>query len=224
MIKNLFDYSIKCDELSTDTNIKANIAQYEPNNNLTDYLNFYINNDNLFFNCENCHSSTRFDTSKEFTKLPPVLVITLQRFKTQKMYRTKVDTLITFPLNGLYISNNEYDLYGVINHSGDIENGHYTSIVKVDAKWIFFDDSKYEEVKDPHQLISELAHVLSEKAKSNCKKIFCDFFFEGEPVRVKDEEGFVVKVKGDKIVIRFVLGVIKTLSRKNVEKLLSVEG
>ena len=130
MIKNLFDYSIKCDELSTDTNIKANI----------------------------------------------------------------------------------------------IENGHYTSIVKVDAKWIFFDDSKYEEVKDPHQLISERAHVLSEKAKSNCKKIFCDFFFEGEPVRVKDEEGFVVKVKGDKIVIRFVLGVIKTLSRKNVEKLLSVEG
>ena len=215
MIKNLFDYSIKCDELSTDTNIKANIAQCEPNNNLTDYLNFYINNDNLFFNCENCQSSTRFDTSKEFTKLPPVLVITSQRFKTQKMYRTKVDTLITFPLNGLYISNNEYDLYGVINHSGDIENGHYTSIVKVDAKWIFFDDSKYEEVKDPHQLISErafvlvyvnkrspsevsnlskmmdaltiriremqLAHVLSEKAKSNCKKYFAIFSSRANP-------------------------------------------
>ena len=121
MIKNLFDYSIKCDELSTDTNIKANI----------------------------------------------------------------------------------------------IENGHYTSIVKVDAKWIFFNDSKYEEVKDPHQLISErafvlvyvnkrspsevsnlykmidaltiriremqLAHVLSEKAKSNCKKYFAIFSSRANP-------------------------------------------
>ena len=76
----------------------------------------------------------------------------------------------------------------------------------------------------PSWYIDIAAHVLSEKAKSNCKKIFCDFFFEGEPVRVKDEEGFVVKVKGDKIVIRFVLGVIKTLSQKNVWKLLSVEG
>ena len=129
------------------------------------------------------------------------------------MYRTQVDTLITFPLNGLYISNNEYDLYGVINHSGDIEN--YTSIVKVDAKWIFFDDSKYEEVKDQHQLISErafvlvyvnkrspsevsnlykmmdaltiriremqLAHVLSEKAKSNCKKYFAIFSSRANP-------------------------------------------
>lgn len=68
---------------------------------------------------------------------------------------------------------------------------------------------------------NQLTHVLSEKAKFNSKKIFSDFFFEGEPVRVKDSEGFVVKAKGDKIVVPLITGGIKTLSRKNVEKMLS---
>ena len=50
------------------------------------------------------------------------------------------------------------------------------------------------------------------------------FIILGEPVRVKEEEGFIVKVKGEKIVIRFVSGVTKTVSKKNVEKMLYVEG
>ena len=68
---------------------------------------------------------------------------------------------------------------------------------------------------------NQLTHVLSEKAKFNSKIIFSVFFFEGEPVRVKDSEGFVVKAKGNKIVVPLITGGIKTLSRKNVEKMLS---
>ena len=49
-------------------------------------------------------------TKKEkFTKLPPVLILTLQRFKTRKTYSQKINCLIEFPLTDLKIENEEYD-------------------------------------------------------------------------------------------------------------------
>ena len=38
--------------------------------------------------------------------------------------------MITYPLKDLELGGNEYDLYGVINHYGNINSGHYTCIIK----------------------------------------------------------------------------------------------
>ena len=68
----------------------------------------------------------------------------------------------------------------------------------------------------------QLSNILSEK-KSNKSKIVSDYFFEGEPVRVKDEEGYISKIKGEKITIKFTSGNSKTVSKKNIEKMLMIQ-
>lgn len=69
--------------------------------------------------------------------------------------RDRLDTLVEFPLEGLDMSPyvrsaailNEggliYDLYGVVNHFGGSNFGHYTAYCKSpgDRKWHLFDDS-----------------------------------------------------------------------------------
>lgn len=264
LMENLLQYSIKDEkefEISdgeTNTISKDKMEQFEPSNDLIDYLQILINPEQVSLSkeCNNCHCYGCFEKTHEFIKVSPIIIITLQRFKVQKMYKTKIDTLIKFPLTNLVILNNEYDLYGIINHTGSIENGHYTSIIKIDTKWILFDDSRYEEIKNKKELISEkayilvyiskkpaieisdiykmmeslnhkiterqLSNILSEK-KSNKSKIVSDYFFEGEPVRVKDEEGYISKIKGEKITIKFTSGNSKTVSKKNIEKMLMIQ-
>lgn len=58
-----------------------------------------------------------------------------------------------------------YDLYGVVNHSGSLGGGHYTSMCfnEVEEKWFNFNDSFVTEVKPPDvdkDLITPRAYVL----------------------------------------------------------------
>jgi len=67
----------------------------------------------------------------EIYNTPPILVFCLQRFKSGH----KNSDLIDFPIVGLDLKpfvkvhqdNMIYDLYGVINHSGSLNFGHYTA-------------------------------------------------------------------------------------------------
>lgn len=36
----------------------------------------------------------------------------------------------------------EYDLFAVINHEGQLNNGHYTNYARCGEKWYRFDDDK----------------------------------------------------------------------------------
>jgi len=36
----------------------------------------------------------------------------------------------------------EYDLFAVINHKGQIDNGHYTNYARFQDEWYHFDDDK----------------------------------------------------------------------------------
>ena len=59
------------------------------------------------------------------------MILTLQRFKNGK----KNTDLIEFPVRGLdmkpyvMVQDNDliYDLYGVVNHTGVLQGGHYTA-------------------------------------------------------------------------------------------------
>lgn len=98
-------------------------------------------------------------TSKKtlnFIAVPPVLVIHLSRFYYD--LTKKNDTIVTYPLIlNIVLKNNEvakYRLYGVVNHSGNLISGHYTSLVNKDPmhrldkgwqKWYYFDDEVVKE-------------------------------------------------------------------------------
>jgi len=47
---------------------------------------------------------------------------------------------------------NKNNLYGNINHIGNLNNGHYFSVLKLNKnKWILFNDTNWIEIKDINQ-------------------------------------------------------------------------
>ncbi|PPQ84018.1 LOW QUALITY PROTEIN: hypothetical protein CVT25_000564 [Psilocybe cyanescens] len=103
-------------------------------------------------------------------KLPPVLAFQFKRFEHKTNDRSsarKIDTPIRFPASinmepytthflkeagkenvGSLLSYPgreamcEYDLFAVINHEGQINNGHYTNYARCKDEWYRFDDDK----------------------------------------------------------------------------------
>ena len=102
---------------------------------------------NIF--CEKCNKKTNFKKRLEIDKFPKYLTLILKRFKYTKMFTTKIDNLIQFPLENLdmtnYITPKEgrikYNLFGVVNHSGTLTGGHYHCDIKQENMWIKYDDS-----------------------------------------------------------------------------------
>ena len=64
--------------------------------------------------------------------LPDIFIVHLKRFRHHADYVSKISTLVKFPILDLDMSphvltttKGKYDLYGVINHSGTLNYGHY---------------------------------------------------------------------------------------------------
>ena len=78
--------------------------------------------------------------------------------------------MVNFPLCGLDLSKyvigyNKtsyiYDLYGVCNHSGSVDGGHYTAFVKnANGKWYLFNDTSVSEVGNTNNIISPKAYCF----------------------------------------------------------------
>ncbi|GJJ08288.1 hypothetical protein Clacol_002499 [Clathrus columnatus] len=122
------------------------------------------------YSCSKCGTDSHEATKRlSIRKLPPVLCFQLKRFEhnsTDKSAARKIDIPIRFPsvLNMLEYTtaaasrddNGEsetsgdigppamydYDLFAVINHDGQINNGHYTNFARYCDEWYRFDDDK----------------------------------------------------------------------------------
>ena len=140
---------------SADT-IDENSKIKEDEISLNDCLKLFTKEEDIGdIQCEKCKKKTLFQKTLEIERLPQYLVIVLKRFKYILTNSIKIKTLIKFPLEDLplqnYVSqkniNYKYSLFGVINHSGSLEWGHYNSIFKVNNSWISYDDSHVSEIK-----------------------------------------------------------------------------
>lgn len=102
--------------------------------------------------CSFCNQKQ--DTSVEtcIIKPPRIVIFHFKRFEYQGI-KMKLKTNINFPLKNLDLSpflssSNEkhpkYNLYAVVNHSGEVEHGHYTAYCKnpVSKQWNSYDDIK----------------------------------------------------------------------------------
>ena len=59
-----------------------------------------------------------------------------------------------------------YDCFGICNHSGNVNGGHYTSFSKnSQGKWYFYNDKEVQIVKDHSCMISEQAYCLFYRKK-----------------------------------------------------------
>jgi len=155
-----------------------------PDNNkspsLIDCFNLYVegetmDGDNAIFN-EKTGKKEAAKKKLSFWSFPNILVIDIKRFNAANR---KNQILIDFPLENLNLSeyvigyNKDsyvYDLYGVCNHSGVAQGGHYTSFVKnANEKWYHFNDTSVSEVSIPSQIISPKAYCFFYRKRSNQK-------------------------------------------------------
>jgi len=101
-----------------------------------------------------------------FWSLPTILIIDLKRWNG---HTKKNHNIIDIPLNkadfskyvkGYNADSYVYDLYGVCNHSGGAQGGHYTSHIRnANGKWYHFNDTLINELNE-YQVISPQSYCL----------------------------------------------------------------
>jgi len=101
----------------------------------------YLEGEDQKIYCSRCKDLRNFYKKYNFDRLPPILIISLKRFKFAKMYKVKLDNLIDFPIYDLDISDlsdsklpldfkQKYDLYGIIVTSKLIIFFQHSFIIK----------------------------------------------------------------------------------------------
>nr|CDS34390.1 ubiquitin carboxyl terminal hydrolase 20 [Hymenolepis microstoma] len=109
------------------------------------------------YSCVNCSKYTNGQMHLEITKLPEILCLHLKRFR-HDFNTSKIYTRVNFPLYGLslkkYLHTSckdkvwEYDLSGVVCHTGTVRFGHYFTYAlnNGDGEWYEFNDSEVSRV------------------------------------------------------------------------------
>jgi ubiquitin C-terminal hydrolase len=107
-----------------------------------------------------------------FWSLPNVMIIDLKRWNghTQKNHN-----IVDIPLNNADFSkyvkgynpvSYVYDLFGVCNHGGGAQGGHYTAYIKnANGKWYDFNDTLVNEIKE-ESVISPRSYCLFYRKKN----------------------------------------------------------
>jgi len=80
--------------------------------------------------------------------------------------------LVSFPIDGLDIAEHVkmdcaaegispvYDLFGITNHYGSLNGGHYTAFCKnIDGSWYHFNDSSVSDANNK-ELVTSAAYIL----------------------------------------------------------------
>jgi ubiquitin C-terminal hydrolase len=112
--------------------------------------------------CPSCARKTCTQKQHTFGTLPKVLCLHLKRFDAA--LNKKIDDFVSFPASGLNMGKYlaqwcevsslrssdgggiaepqvYYDLFGTVNHVGNMQSGHYVTNVKVDDRWYNFNDA-----------------------------------------------------------------------------------
>ncbi|EAS03115.2 ubiquitin carboxy-terminal hydrolase (macronuclear) [Tetrahymena thermophila SB210] len=124
---------------------------------LVDLLKAFLKEENLDddYYCSKCKARTKSRRQFELYKLPQILVIHLKRFNFGRSYRNKISSNVSFPVTNFdvqqfiqsstdnSVKNSKYELFGIVNHSGSLSGGHYTSesLNPYDGKWYNYNDS-----------------------------------------------------------------------------------
>ena len=125
---------------------------------LNDLLHHYFNGEKIVWSleCKKCgQKNLERDKKIKLSILPEVIIFSLQRFNP--ITGIKINKIINFeeiidlkPFCDYDLFNGEintkYKLFGISNHSGTINFGHYYSYTKVDDIWYEFNDSFVKQI------------------------------------------------------------------------------
>lgn len=131
-----------------------------------------LTGDNAWWN-ETTQQKEEISKNIAFWNFPKVLVITLKRFSPDGQYKNS--ELIDFPVDTLDLSpfvsgykpkSFVYELYGICNHIGNVQGGHYTAFVRRNNKWIHFNDTSVSILPNISSLITPMAYCLFYRKKN----------------------------------------------------------
>jgi ubiquitin carboxyl-terminal hydrolase 8 len=126
------------------------------------YTNYeFLEGSNAWFNEETNMKQNVVKTIK-FWSLPNILIVDFKRFNN---LNRKINNVINTPLLGLDLSkyvigyNRDkyiYELFGICNHCGESQGGHYTAYIKnSNQKWYHFDDTNVNEISESQLITSK---------------------------------------------------------------------
>ncbi|XP_076587721.1 ubiquitin carboxyl-terminal hydrolase 8 isoform X1 [Chaetodon auriga] len=120
--------------------------------------------------CRHCKAHRDSTKKLEIWKVPPILLVHLKRFSYEGRWKQKLQTSVDFSLDNLDLSQyvigpkqnlKKYSLYGVSNHYGGLDGGHYTAYCKngLKQRWYKFDDHEVSEISTS-SVKSSAAYIL----------------------------------------------------------------
>ncbi|KAG8543739.1 hypothetical protein GDO81_023789 [Engystomops pustulosus] len=103
--------------------------------------------------CPVCKLKQDASAKAQIWKLPKILILHLKRFEYKGCLKRKLKTNVDFPMKNLDLSpfvsplivkQQKYKLYAIVNHSGELDFGHYTAFCKHPGtkEWNAFDDTR----------------------------------------------------------------------------------
>ncbi|KAJ3430369.1 ubiquitin carboxyl-terminal hydrolase [Anaeramoeba flamelloides] len=127
--------------------------------------------DNNEWFCPSCKKHINAIKKISIWDLPEILIIQLKRFQNNNFFRSKLQSLIDFPLvldisdyinDNLNLSRFKYQLFAISNHDGAFNGGHYYSYCKNFKSdiWFKYNDSVISEITDLGSLKTESAYIL----------------------------------------------------------------
>jgi ubiquitin C-terminal hydrolase len=136
---------------------------------LDNFTKLEILEDDEKWNCPHCDKKVNGLKRMTIFLPPKIMIIHLKRFDFQG---NKINNLVEFPISDFninkYMANYSsqfkdytYDLISVVNHNGNINNGHYYSFVKSDfnKEWYCCNDDCIFKIDDT-KLITNSAYIL----------------------------------------------------------------
>ena len=171
---------LECPLFESNYQIEKESNKYLENIALKECLELLVKNENFqddeSWYCKKCQKLQKSKQKLQIYKPPNYLIILLKRYNFKKSEGNnfsgeKNNTFISYPIDNFdireYIEGPEknkaiYELYGVIEHYGTLNQGHYKAICKNDGNWISYNDSLIDIVKSP---VTKNAYVLFYKMK-----------------------------------------------------------
>ena len=131
------------------------IPENTDNIDINKLLQNFFKDDTVEKFCDKCKEQKKFNQSNKMARPPEILILSIQRFKDNN---AKNECKVTFneilDINEFidrdcgYNEESLYSLFGVVNHSGIVDFGHYYSYIKVNNKdWYEFNDDSVKAIE-----------------------------------------------------------------------------
>ena len=131
--------------------------------------------------CNRCNKILKHKKELKISRPPEILILSLQRIdlisekklEYKVKFPQKLDIFQFIDKDCGYDKECKYNLFGIINHEGNINSGHYYSFIKNENKeWIEFSDSKVSELNNFSDCSDTVYALFYIKEKYNISRLF----------------------------------------------------